>query len=44
MVKNLVLISAGVLLRATVRGGEIVPDPASRRPGAHMLVADTVGV
>ena len=30
IIKNLVLISAGIVVGATVRGGRIVPDPKGR--------------
>jgi hypothetical protein len=32
IIKNLVLISAGIVLGATVRGGELVPDTKHKRP------------
>jgi len=33
MIKNLVLVSAGVVIGATVRGGRLVPDPEQIRTG-----------
>jgi hypothetical protein len=31
IIKNIVLVSAAIVLGATVRGGELVPDPAPTR-------------
>ncbi len=38
IIKNVVLISAGLVLGATVRGGKVVSDPAApRRPGSPTI-------
>ena len=44
IIKNLVLISAGVMLRATLRGGDIVPDPARAHRPAAIMMTDGVAV
>ena len=37
IIKNLVLISAGIVVGATVRGGRIVPEPPAGVPAARSL-------
>lgn len=39
--KNLVLISAGIVIGATVRGGEVVADPEVVKLGQQQLLAET---
>jgi len=41
IIKNLVLISAGIVIGATVRGGAVVADPESVRLGKQQLLAES---
>jgi hypothetical protein len=43
ILKNLVLISAAIVIGATVRGGQLVADPESERPMEAEVTADSPG-